>query len=359
MHVILNILRGVIATVLSLLLSIFILASILLTSATYTITNRANVKNWINASGIYDNYATIAVTAAQEFLGGAADFGETIDQINDPNSELGELFHRIVTRDLLESTVITVVDAFYDWFEGTTDYPTFSIQLSDNRADFQQLLVVGFREKIRGLPPCDPGFQPSPDFNPFEAVCLPPGFDVAMVDQFLNQNLSDEVVEMLYEKAHFDSASLNIDPQTTAEVQRYYQLLNQLPLLLNALLLLTLVVLLILIPSSKRFLMGGIVVLLPSLVGLLIGLSLPANNHLIIEQILVENPVPMSSVTHPLIINIVEAVLHNLSDWIRIVSLIYLSVGIALIGGSWYYNHRRQIPTPNEVPHETAGKPAK
>lgn len=74
----------------------------------------------------------------------------------------------------IQKTTEAAVDNIYGWLNGTTQQPTFNINLAGSQGEFANNLAAEVQQKLSSLPTCTTPFTAA-DFDAVSATCLPPG----------------------------------------------------------------------------------------------------------------------------------------------------------------------------------------
>jgi hypothetical protein len=172
---IMNIARSITRWLLALGISAALSLWIFLATINATIANREVTKSWLASSGAYDNA-----------LGSAL-------RVSTSNQQDGSL----VTPDLLQTAFVqtfdgpfiqqsahTVIDATYNWAEGTADAITFSLPVQEKAAAFRTNLAALVVPKLEALPKCATRLTVS---DPNKITCLPHGIKPAEYASQLTQ----------------------------------------------------------------------------------------------------------------------------------------------------------------------------
>jgi len=180
--------RAVCSSLLVLLLSLTVVIGIPFAALAHTVTNRENIKSLIHNINLYDD----AVDIATGFIPTTEKEGplenSILTELADSESAVRSSIESIVTPELLENSVNTIVDAVYDWASGKTTRPEFTVTVTNDTDTLIDLLSVGFTQKLEGLPACPSDFEVPSNFDPLGTECLPEGFDTSEVNTFLRKN---------------------------------------------------------------------------------------------------------------------------------------------------------------------------
>lgn len=138
---------------------------------TATIADRKTVKSWFETSTVYQTFTDEIITQSTI----------PVDQNNltlDQNT-LKTAAQVSFTPEVLQNSTETFLDASYDWLEGTSQKLSFSIDFTQQKADFSQSISDQAITRLNSLPLCSNaeltqlGAQ-STAIDPFTVSCRPP-----------------------------------------------------------------------------------------------------------------------------------------------------------------------------------------
>lgn len=159
MDILRTVLRGLLAVALSAALSIWILVATL----NATIANREVVKQWLVASGVYQN----ALGSVLQVSASSAADGKIVS-----SDLLQKALAQTFDSAFIQQSTNTVLDASFDWMEGKTQNLTFSIPVQEKAGAFSANLAALVLPKLEALPQCTTRISVD---NPNEITCLPAG----------------------------------------------------------------------------------------------------------------------------------------------------------------------------------------
>ncbi|MDQ3123185.1 MAG: hypothetical protein M3Q14_00660 [bacterium] len=134
--------------------------------AARTFRNREVVKEWLEESDFYDSI-TPAVLENVDIPK-----GENGDHLPIDDPKLQKKLNSVLDEKYLRDNTGTVLDGMYDWLEGNTDQPDFSINLGDTRRKLAAAIGDYAGERAADLPACK---SIPKDTNPLTLTCLPKG----------------------------------------------------------------------------------------------------------------------------------------------------------------------------------------
>lgn len=168
-------------------------------------------------------YAAFTETISQELSSQAG----TDDTLAMPQEELSGAVEHAITAELLQEQVEQAIDATYDWLNGITPQPEFTIDLRESRERFATSISSYAADRLESLPTCSSLDQLQNEIDPLTAECVPPGFDPqAEVETYTQELLnSDQFIP----EAQFSSTEIfeNIDEETRSDVPATFQQLKQ------------------------------------------------------------------------------------------------------------------------------------
>jgi len=212
------------------LFSIFIIFPLLvilflgipLASTTKTLTERENVKEILELSGVYDNFTDIFVEIAIS-SGQFESFGDMSDKyieiLEDDNSEMRESVDSVLTSEQIQEKSEIAIEAFYDWFEGKTPHPKFDIYLIDSNEEAKDLIISLYVSEAESLPVCGDYTNPIPNSDPLGISCIPVGVSIDDFRDYAEEQITTEDMSNLRDSIRINSDNLNITVETTQQVQ--------------------------------------------------------------------------------------------------------------------------------------------
>jgi hypothetical protein len=303
-----------------------------LVATTQTFVNRENVKEIINQPQVYGNVidglaSSLNLMHDTQSVEGMEDILELFEE----GTQFSKNIETVITSGETKQKMNTVIDAFYDWFEGKTDSPQFEVYLIEDEQVFKELFISVITVKLKNLRTCEDSSLPDSDGTILELECLPPNIDKDEIGPLLEENLDQVDLDEVMESMKFSSDQINISYNDSVLVQSVYKLLKLFPIILVGVLLLltTLVIFLIpgfkggLITTSIIYMLGGMFYLLLSTVGKLNRLLFTALNT-------ADLPIPqvqMQNFVNTLLSPVIDKIMKYLTTY----SLIGLGVGIVLL----------------------------
>jgi hypothetical protein len=303
-----------------------------LMAVSQTFVNRENVKEIINDPVLYesvvDAFASSLTTMQDtESMDGMEDFIALFEE----GSEFSENLERIITSDATKLKINTVIDAFYDWFEGKVDSPEFEVYLIEDEEVFKEMFTSVVVLRLENLPTCDDYSTQNLDAGIMELECIPPYVDSAEIEPMLEENLDQADFEEVMESIKFSSDQLNITYDDTVLVQSIYTMLKLLPILLIGSLLFLTVLVILLIPGFKGgFITTSVIYMLGSIFYLVIA-TLGKLNRFITSAINTTNLNIAYAQIQNLVNTLLSPILDRIMQKLTVYSIISLGIGIALL----------------------------
>lgn len=157
-------------------------------AVTLVFSNPGTITGALKGSGIYDQFIDLVLDASAK---------ENNDQtakdlLNDP--EVRTIAKQAFTPELLERSSNDVVQGIYDWLNGKTPEPQFTLDLSSAKTTLLNGLSQYAEKRASGLPPCTAAQLQTLDLESdlLNLPCLPPGLTAKQVgDRFSEQLLTN------------------------------------------------------------------------------------------------------------------------------------------------------------------------
>lgn len=152
---------------------------------------------------------------------------ETGDTLAVPQEELTDLVEQAIATEDLQEQVEQAIDATYDWLNGVTSQPEFTIDFSDSREQFAASISSYAAERLDSLPTCSSLDQLQNEIDPLTAECVPPGFSPQDEVETYTQELLDS--DQFIPEAQFSSTDIfeNLDEEARSNVPATFQQLKQ------------------------------------------------------------------------------------------------------------------------------------
>ncbi|MFA5995207.1 MAG: hypothetical protein WCW27_05825 [Patescibacteria group bacterium] len=215
-----NVLRWVLGVLLLLQLGFVIVVGVPTAAVLRTLTNREHIKIWFEQAGIYNNpIDTISTIIIKKAPADSAVYVIT-QQAQDKNSQTRMVVDKIIYPEFLRTSIITLINATYDWLEGKTAKPIFNITLISDPALLTQLVATIDTNNI--------------------------------LNQVGVNTVDNSELNNILEKTKITGDQLPIDTNTTAMAQEIFTLGLLIPGIILAVLLTLISLTIIVIPSYKR-----------------------------------------------------------------------------------------------------------
>lgn len=216
MHILKTVFTSIFALLLHITLPVVVLASVF----TLLLAVPGPIKRSLAEAEVYQAFTE---TVAEELTGQA----ENDDSLAVPPAEIREAVDQAIATEPLQEQVEQALDATYDWLNGLTQRPEFTIDLSQSRENFANSVSAYAADRLESLPTCSSLSQLENEVNPLTAECLPPRFDRQTAIEAYSQELLDSG-EFLPE-VKFSSSEIfsNFEDDTLASAPSTFQQLKQ------------------------------------------------------------------------------------------------------------------------------------
>lgn len=178
-----------------------------LMSTYQTLSSAGHIKDALTESGVYS--AVVKEGLDQIGKESAAEATDSIP-VNDP--QIRAIIEQAVPPGLLEQQTNGVIDGFYAWLHGDTPAMQFEINLTEAKAKLADGLSQYAAQRMSTLPTCTAIDDIPPELDPFNATCVPPGFDKAAAAQ----KVRDEIMNS---KEFLEDPVINAEDLATNNAQ--------------------------------------------------------------------------------------------------------------------------------------------
>jgi hypothetical protein len=209
-----------------------------------------------------------------------------------------------------------------------------------------QLLSVALKEKMRPLPACPLGNQPSFSENPFGLECKPAGFNDTTIDQFITENKDRPELQKLLSAATLTSDSIKMTPEASKRTQRIYLYIRLFPLAAAGIILLLSLSIAFLIPAHKvGYYVSGGTLLVPGMSMLSATLiAIQGFGNIVNQLILPRLPQAYLMIFQTYLVTLLRAVYFEIVWHIKLTSLIVIFVGILFIVIGKFLVSEKNVP---------------
>jgi len=364
MRTCLNIIRWIIAFLLSILLFVFITVGIPLASITKITSNSDSLKQWLIKGNLYDSVSTISLEIYKENVNKSVTNGIKIDEL-----DLLESFDKIFPSDWIKGNIEKVIDAFYLWFDGQTSAPEFTIPIEERKNVFIEESASMVLNLIDDMPVCSKGNDVlimKGEKTPFDLNCKPSDFikekyiedAKKSVEESLNQN------EMLKSSEIKSNEYLKLDPSITINVQTVYKIYKIVPTIVMFGIGILSVLIFLFIPGfSNKFLNIGLVWVLAGSLQM-IGIYF---SNVSFDSFFTSQVSRLQGFDNEFVIDIVKrivkAIVFDIQSQVRQYALVFVVLGIVFVIGGIilkFSKKRMYIVEENEdrnLPDENRKKP--
>lgn len=128
------------------------------------------IKQALDKSGVYNVAVDTALSKVKQ------DTEVNSLPVTDPGFQA--VIKQTIPPDYLKSTTENVITGTYDWLNGKTAAPSFSVDLTKVKTDLANNLAIYGSERLASLPACASN-STAQDFDPITASCVPAGYNAA------------------------------------------------------------------------------------------------------------------------------------------------------------------------------------
>lgn len=340
-----NVVRIITVPLLSLILFSAIMFGIPAAASSQVITNREEMKLLLGKKSVFESVsATLKTAADQSNATDEPGVSDGADQV-----ALNRVVDHYLTVETYNRAVNSIVDGTYDFLDGKTTQPTFSVPLTDNKAEFQAFVQNVFIERFNSLPVCPAGSVDA-TYNPLEASCRPANYSSAQVSAFINDASSQPDFQQLYDNASINSEQIfNGANSNAAAQQQNWRLFKNLPWIIALIIVLAAGLLgLVFYSRRKSFKAVGWALLVPAGLGFITALIARQSFEPAIKYVVkqIQDAGPLKSLLDDLVGTVFKAI----NSRILLYSGIILIIAISLLITSRLLNPKEpkvpSAPTP-------------
>jgi hypothetical protein len=337
MSTFLKIVRYIFSIIFFIILLALLLIGLPLISASKTVTDREAVKSIIDNTGVYNNPTETIfklIPEEQILISDNNDLAGQILLLTDEDSQIRGALDTVLNSPQLKVKVDTVIDSFYDWFEGKSQSPDFEVYLIDDEETFKELYTSLLTIKFQNLPVCDTTSLEDINSNLLEAKCRPSFIDTEEIQPIIEAQLTSEQIQPMMEEFKLSSDQLGVSITNTTQVQWLYSIVNRIPIIVVALIALFTLLLIITIPGIKAgFITTSILYILSG--GIILTTTLLRN---ITQNILTLTNLPITATTDintqgftTIFNQVINPIFQQTSSQLKTYSLIVLGLGILML----------------------------
>ncbi len=227
-----------------------------------------NIKTILRASKIYDNVVDTVIAQAKDSQkqNQVAGNAESSTPFDDPAVQA--IIKKTITPTFIQSTFEQLIDGTTPWLEGKTTKPTFKIDLTTIKGTFADNLGAYSRDRLASIPVCTKGQIPD-STDPLKINCKPKGFnaDAEIAKTVSNIKTGQDFIANPIITADTITVGEGVTKlplyQKYQNAPQYYQLVQQLPMILGGLTLLSALIIIFVSEDRRRGVrkvMSGLVV---------------------------------------------------------------------------------------------------
>ncbi|HSX45592.1 MAG TPA: hypothetical protein VLG27_01140 [Candidatus Saccharimonadia bacterium] len=207
------------------LLFVTLLSTAFSTSSKIAFSHPDKIESWLNQSNFYGHFVSNAIDQAKK----SANSTEEQGSVTLSDTAVQQAAQSAFSQQLLQKSVQTFLDSNYAWLEGKTARPTFTVDLTQAKQSFAQLVGQYVLAHINSLPVCTPQQEAElgniQNVDPLNITCRPAQLSAQAEAQLVTQRIqtSDNFLSNPVITAN------NINPNGGAKSQPYYQKYADLP----------------------------------------------------------------------------------------------------------------------------------
>jgi len=275
---------------LSVLLFIFLVLTAWSTTATLTFSKPDRLESWLSESKLYDHFIANAIQQSQKSIqNGQVEGGSHVGDFSLGDPGVQQAVESAFSPQTVQNAVNTFLDANYEWLNGRTATPEFTVDLTQAKAALANNLAAYAQQRATTLPRCSVAqtrelATNGQSFDPLTATCLPIGLTPVMAAEQVKQQLAnsqDFLANPVITAQTLNQGNLQNNTQQSqpyyvklAGVPRAYRLATKLPWIVAGLALLSGVGVVFLAATKRKgvkrlgtlFISAGLVILLLILV---------------------------------------------------------------------------------------------
>lgn len=298
------------------------------------------IENILDKSGIYNSVVPALLDNAKNISSASGDVPLT-------DSVVQSAATSTLTPEYLRTNVNLILDSIYQWLDGKTSQPTFSINLTDVKTSFADKVADGARQKAAALPKCVTTANIAP-FDVFSAGCLPAGVSPDQVAGQVRANivngqgfLDNPTISASDLKA--SGSNQSVFAGQLKNLPAGYRIFKKSPIILGLLIVILGSLMVVIYRPKLRgikhagFVIGGVGILT-----ILLGLGLnEAVSNKVISRISLSNAVLEDSLRR-----VIHDTAHSLSGTYMLIGGVYILLGIAGIGAYYFFAKKEPEAAP-------------
>jgi hypothetical protein len=245
----------------SILLFITLLGGVIVFSIDAAFDHPAKIENWLSNSDLYADFVTFVVKQA----GTATASGLHIEDVSFSNTAVQQIAESVFPPSVLQQYVGTFLNANYNWLEGKSTVPRFTINLSQAKQNFAQQVGQYVTTHLNSLPTCTPIEAAREEealisglSNPLKLSCRPANLNAISTGALVAQQIASSPdllnTTVITEKTFEPDNSSPDKPyyKQLSKAPRLYQLTQRLPYIFGSVGVVSVVVVLYLSVTKRR-----------------------------------------------------------------------------------------------------------
>ncbi len=179
-----NVLRAIVASLLSLVCTLSASAFITLATLQTTLLNRQEVKGWLQTSGVYGNAVSTAFATNPIIQDQATNIAAVI-----PQDSLKSALNQTITPNFVQQQSEKLIDSTYDWLEGKQPFISLNVTTTQLKDTFVQNTAAAIEPQLAQLPVCSSAAQ----FSANDPTCIPRGTSAQQLAQSLATDAGNQL----------------------------------------------------------------------------------------------------------------------------------------------------------------------
>lgn len=316
------VLRWFVSIFMALVLAIVLIVSLPATATIQQVTSVQTVKTWLQDSNFYEDFLTATFEELARDIFASTDSFPLVS-----NYQVLEEIQNSLPDRFLQNTFETILDAYYNYFQGRQDTVTFNISLVEIEDNLKTNVPKLLKETIANLPPCPGNSQQ--DYEQLErGECLPSEVDQTELYRAIDDSIQSEIV---FDDSNLTAEDLNVNYEELQAIRRGFRILRSIPLICYGLMLLFSTIILIATPRpiKKGLFVLGLTWLPCTFIVGAIALSSHSLSLQLMQALVRESSPNVDPIVHSLLLNFLIAAYQSISDRILLLSGVGFAFGIA------------------------------
>jgi len=303
----------------------------------------------ITRSGIYQSFVS-DVLKAQSNTGSSSSNAIPIDQ---PGVQ--SVVQSAFSSALLQKDAEQVINATYAWTNGKTSSLQFTIDLSGAKQQLATGIGQYVSSRLAALPVCSAAaLQTMTTVDPFDATCVPPGFDVAAAATATESNvLNSDFLKNPVITANTKTGNGQTLNQKFQNAPKAYQHTRQ-GLAVSFILILALSTATVFLADSRR---AGLRRLAVALISIgIFSIVLDWFSIFVIHKLAdkINGSTGTNKALEQQVVRIVESLANNIRTWDTIYGATLIAIGVAIPVTLHFISNKKRLTDKSPAPFQTA-----